>query len=139
MNPEEVKKKLDEVGCGFCLAKWTQVTIHLGTGMTHSCHHPDPHKIPVEEIIKNLSRSNLRGLGGAGFPTAKKWEIVRQQPAPRVLVVNIDEGEPGTFKDRFFLEKDPHRFLEGALIASLFIKASNVYIYMSMDSVNVLS
>ena len=84
----------------------------------------------VEEIIKNLSRSNLRGLGGAGFPTAKKWEIVRQQPAPRVLVVNIDEGEPGTFKDRFFLEKDPHRFLEGMLIAAWAISAETCYIYL---------
>ena len=84
----------------------------------------------IEEIIKKLSRSNLRGLGGAGFPTAKKWEIVRQQAAPRVLVVNIDEGEPGTFKDRFFLEKDPHRFLEGMLIAAWAISAQNCYIYL---------
>ena len=84
----------------------------------------------VEEIIKNLSESNLRGLGGAGFPTAKKWEIVRQQPAPRVLVVNIDEGEPGTFKDRFFLKRDPHRFLEGMLIAAWAISAETCYIYL---------
>jgi len=84
----------------------------------------------VEEIIKVLSRANLRGLGGAGFPTAKKWEIVRLQTAPKVLVVNIDEGEPGTFKDRFFLEKDPHRFLEGMLIAAWAISADTCYIYL---------
>lgn len=84
----------------------------------------------TETIIEIMKDSGLRGLGGAGFPAGKKWEIVRQQPGPRVLAVNIDEGEPGTFKDRHFLEKDPHRFLEGALIAAHVVEIDEIYIYL---------
>ena len=87
-------------------------------------------KITNEQIIEFLKDSGLKGKGGAGFPTGMKWEIVSKYSGKKYVAVNGDEGEPGTFKDRFYLEKDPHRFLEGALIASLFIKASNVYIYM---------
>ena len=87
-------------------------------------------KIGNTEIINILKESGLKGKGGAGFPTGMKWEIVSKQNGTKYVAVNGDEGEPGTFKDRNYLEKDPHRFLEGALIASLFIKASNVYIYM---------
>jgi formate dehydrogenase len=72
-------------------------------------------KRPVEDIIKTLEDSNLRGLGGAGFPTGRKWRFVRAEPAPRLMAINGDEGEPGTFKDRHYLETDPHRFLEGML------------------------
>ncbi|MCY7306113.1 MAG: SLBB domain-containing protein, partial [Rhodoferax sp.] len=74
--------------------------------------------------------SGLRGLGGAGFPAGRKWRIVREQPAPRVMAVNIDEGEPGTFKDRTWLERDPHRFLEGVLIAAQVVGTDAVYIYL---------
>ena len=84
----------------------------------------------VEGIIQLLEDSNLRGLGGAGFPTGRKWSILRNQASPRYVAVNIDEGEPGTFKDRYYLEKDPHRFLEGALIAAWAIQAEAVYIYI---------
>jgi NADH:ubiquinone oxidoreductase subunit F (NADH-binding)/NADH:ubiquinone oxidoreductase subunit E len=84
----------------------------------------------VEEVIAALEDSNLRGLGGAGFPAGRKWRILREQPAPRMLAVNIDEGEPGTFKDRFYLERDPHRFLEGTLIAAWAIEAQAVYLYL---------
>ena len=87
-------------------------------------------KIDNDQIIKTLKESGLKGKGGAGFPTGMKWEIVSKYEGKKYVAVNGDEGEPGTFKDRSYLEKDPHRFLEGALIASLFIKASNVYIYM---------
>ena len=83
-----------------------------------------------DQIIKTLKESGLKGKGGAGFPTGMKWEIVSKYEGKKYVAVNGDEGEPGTFKDRSYLEKDPHRFLEGALIASLFINASNVYIYM---------
>ncbi len=83
-----------------------------------------------EKIIEILKDSNLRGLGGAGFPAGTKWELVRQQPGPRLLAVNIDEGEPGTFKDRYFLERDPHRFLEGALIAAHAVEIDEIYIYL---------
>src|SRR3546814_3222875 len=71
-----------------------------------------------EELIEILSNASLRGLGGAGFPTGKKWQIVRGFAGPRLMSINADEGEPGTFKDRHYLESDPHRFLEGALIAA---------------------
>ncbi|HSN72001.1 MAG TPA: NADH-ubiquinone oxidoreductase-F iron-sulfur binding region domain-containing protein, partial [Steroidobacteraceae bacterium] len=72
----------------------------------------------------------LRGLGGAGFPAGRKWQILRQQPAPRLMAVNIDEGEPGTFKDRVLLERDPHRFLEGMLIAAWATGIDEIYVYL---------
>jgi formate dehydrogenase len=84
----------------------------------------------AESVIGTLKDSRLRGLGGAGFPAGAKWEILRKQPKPRLLAVNIDEGEPGTFKDRHYLERDPHRFIEGALIAAWAIEAQAVYIYL---------
>src|SRR5205085_415666 len=87
-------------------------------------------KKPVEDIIKALEDSGLRGLGGAGFPTGRKWRFVRQEPGPRLMAVNADEGEPGTFKDRYFLETDPHRFLEGTLIGAWAAEAEAVYIYL---------
>ena len=95
-------------------------------------------KITNKQIIEFLKDSGLKGKGGAGFPTGMKWEIVSKYSGKKYVAVNGDEGEPGTFKDRFYLEKDPHRFLEGALIASLFIKASNVYIYMRDEYPSVI-
>jgi len=84
----------------------------------------------VEAIIKVLEDSGLRGLGGAGFPAGRKWRIVRSEPGPRLMAVNIDEGEPGTFKDRVLLEQDPHRFLEGMLIAAWAVGIASIYIYL---------
>ena len=84
----------------------------------------------LEAVIATLDEAGLRGLGGAGFPAARKWRAVLAQPQPRLLVVNLDEGEPGTFKDRVLLESDPHRFLEGALIAAWAIDAADVYLYL---------
>ncbi len=83
-----------------------------------------------DDIIKAVSDAGLRGLGGAGFPTGRKWSLVRAEPAPRLMAVNADEGEPGTFKDRYYLERDPHRFLEGMLIAAWVVEAPEVYIYL---------
>ena len=83
-----------------------------------------------DELIAALEDSGLRGLGGAGFPAGRKWRIVRDQPAPRLMAVNIDEGEPGTFKDRTYLERDPHRFLEGLLVAAQAVGTSTCYIYL---------
>ncbi|WP_232834743.1 NADH-ubiquinone oxidoreductase-F iron-sulfur binding region domain-containing protein [Rhodoferax ferrireducens] len=85
---------------------------------------------PAEGVIRAMEDSGLRGLGGAGFPAGRKWRIVREQPAPRVMAVNIDEGEPGTFKDRTYLERDPHRFLEGMLIAAQVTGTEACYIYL---------
>ena len=83
-----------------------------------------------EQVISLLDRANLRGLGGAGFPAGRKWRILRTQPQPRLIAVNVDEGEPGTFKDRYYLERDPHRFIEGTLIAAWAIEAEAIYIYL---------
>jgi len=83
-----------------------------------------------DELIKIVSDSGLRGLGGAGFPTGRKWSLVRAEPAPRMFAVNADEGEPGTFKDRYYLERDPHRFIEGVLIAAWVVEAKDTYIYI---------
>ncbi len=83
-----------------------------------------------ESVLQVLESSGLRGLGGAGFPAGRKWRIVRSQPGPRLMAVNIDEGEPGTFKDRTCLEADPHRFLEGVLIAASVVGCEAVYIYL---------
>lgn len=84
----------------------------------------------VDAVIKAMEDSGLRGLGGAGFPAGRKWRIVRAEPAPRLMAVNIDEGELGTFKDRFYLERDPHRFLEGMLIAAWAADINEIYIYL---------
>jgi formate dehydrogenase len=94
----------------------------------HDGNHPL--KLSAQQVVECLEDSNLRGLGGAGFPAGRKWRILRDQPAPRLLAVNIDEGEPGTFKDRYYLERDPHRFLEGALIAARVVGISEIYIYL---------
>jgi NADH:ubiquinone oxidoreductase subunit F (NADH-binding) len=83
-----------------------------------------------DELIKVVSDAGLRGLGGAGFPTGRKWSLVRAEPAPRLMAVNADEGEPGTFKDRYYLGLDPHRFLEGMLIAAWVVEAAEIYLYI---------
>ena len=83
-----------------------------------------------DDVIATLEDSELRGLGGAGFPAGRKWKIVRAEPAPRLLAVNIDEGEPGTFKDRHYLERDPNRFLEGMLIAAWAVGIDEIYVYL---------
>ena len=87
-------------------------------------------KADAEPVLKTMEDSGLRGLGGAGFPAGRKWRIVREQPAPRLMAVNIDEGEPGTFKDRTYLERDPHRFLEGILVAAHVVGIDAVFIYL---------
>ncbi|MEK9906507.1 MAG: NADH-ubiquinone oxidoreductase-F iron-sulfur binding region domain-containing protein, partial [Gammaproteobacteria bacterium] len=87
-------------------------------------------KISKDDAVNILESSELKGLGGAGFPAGRKWRILRDQQAPRLLAVNIDEGEPGTFKDRYYLESDPHRFFEGMLIASKVVGIDKIYIYL---------
>ena len=87
-------------------------------------------KLSIDELLKVLDDASLKGLGGAGFPTGRKWRSVRGEPAPRLMAVNGDEGEPGTFKDQYFLNTDPHRFLEGTLIGAHVVEASDVYIYI---------
>lgn len=98
-----------------------------GYGMLKACRTGER---TVEDVITTLEASSLHGLGGAGFPTARKWQMVRNEPGPRYLAVNADEGEPGTFKDRHILSLHPHRFLEGVLIAAWAVDAEDVYIYL---------
>ena len=86
--------------------------------------------LDVDALVAILSDASLRGLGGAGFPAGRKWGFVRSYPGPRLMTINGDEGEPGTFKDRFYLESDPHRMLEGALIAAHAVEANRIYLYM---------
>jgi len=92
-----------------------------------SCLHGEK---TYEQMNSILAESGLRGLGGAGFPTATKWGFVRKEAKPRLLVVNADEGEPGTFKDRYYLERNPHQFLEGMLISAWAVEAETIYIYL---------
>ncbi|WP_315831262.1 NADH-ubiquinone oxidoreductase-F iron-sulfur binding region domain-containing protein [Bradyrhizobium prioriisuperbiae] len=83
-----------------------------------------------DDVLKVLDDASLRGLGGAGFPTGRKWRAVLGEPGPRLMAINGDEGEPGTFKDRYYLETDPHRFIEGMLIGAHMVEAGEVYIYL---------
>jgi NADH:ubiquinone oxidoreductase subunit F (NADH-binding)/NADH:ubiquinone oxidoreductase subunit E len=87
-------------------------------------------ELSKEDLLKSLDDASLRGLGGAGFPTGRKWRAVLGEPGPRLMAVNGDEGEPGTFKDRYYLETDPHRFLEGTLIGAHVVEAPEIYIYI---------
>ncbi len=87
-------------------------------------------ELPTEDLLRALDDASLRGLGGAGFPTGRKWRAVLGEPGPRLMAINGDEGEPGTFKDRYYLETDPHRFLEGMLIGAHAVQAADVYIYI---------
>ncbi len=87
-------------------------------------------RVTVEALMAELEAASLRGLGGAGFPTFKKWYFVRQEPGPRYCAINADEGEPGTIKDRVYLERAPHRFLEGALVSAWAVEAEALYIYL---------
>ena len=98
-----------------------------GYALAASCVSGARTPADVSAVMEN---SGLRGLGGAGFPAGRKWKIVSAEPAPRLMAINIDEGEPGTFKDRYYLERDPHRFLEGAIIAAWAVGIDSVYIYL---------
>ena len=87
-------------------------------------------RVSIDSLAKELEQAGLRGLGGAGFPTFRKWHAVRAEPGPRYAVINADEGEPGTFKDRYYLEREPHGFLEGALVSAWAVEAKALYIYL---------
>jgi formate dehydrogenase len=95
-------------------------------------------EVTADALIETMQNAGLRGLGGAGFPAGRKWQFVRSYPGPRLMSVNGDEGEPGTFKDRFYLERDPHRALEGALIAAHAVEAERIYFYMRNEYPAVL-
>ena len=129
-SAEIVKQKVEEKSVIPEIPQYTGFDEYMASGGYKLFQDCITAKKPPEEVINELKNSGLRGLGGAGFPAGTKWEIVKKFPAPRLLAVNIDEGEPGTFKDRYFLETDPHRFMEGILIAAWAVGIEEIYLYM---------
>ncbi|MFZ2156591.1 MAG: NADH-ubiquinone oxidoreductase-F iron-sulfur binding region domain-containing protein [Bradyrhizobium sp.] len=112
------------------LPKYVDYDTYLGGGGYQLLKRLRSGELAKEDLLKVLDDASLRGLGGAGFPTGRKWRAVLGEPGPRLMAINGDEGEPGTFKDRYYLETDPHRFIEGMLIGAHVVEASEVYIYI---------
>ena len=129
-NFDKVKKTIDEKNFDPFIPDYINLSSYKKKGGYEIAHKIKNGVISKKQVLDSLNESGLKGKGGAGFPTGKKWEIVSNYNGKKYVAVNGDEGEPGTFKDRSYLESDPHRFLEGALIASYFINAQKVYIYM---------
>ena len=129
-NFDKVKKTIDEKFFDPFIPDYINLSSYKKKGGYEIAKKIKNGVISKKQVLDSLNESGLKGKGGAGFPTGKKWEIVSNYNGKKYVAVNGDEGEPGTFKDRSYLESDPHRFLEGALIASYFINAQKVYIYM---------
>ena len=129
-NFDKVKKTIDEKFFEPLIPDYINLSSYKKNGGYEIANKIKNGVISKKQVLDSLNESGLKGKGGAGFPTGKKWEIVSNYNGKKYVAVNGDEGEPGTFKDRSYLESDPHRFLEGALIASYFINAQKVYIYM---------
>ena len=129
-NFDKVKKTIDEKNFNPFIPDYINLSSYKKNGGYEIANKIKNGVISKKQVLNSLNESGLKGKGGAGFPTGKKWEIVSNYNGKKYVAVNGDEGEPGTFKDRSYLESDPHRFLEGALIASYFINAQKVYIYM---------
>ncbi len=129
-NFDKVKKTIDEKNFNPFIPDYINLSSYKKNGGYEIANKIRNGVISKKQVLDSLNESGLKGKGGAGFPTGKKWEIVSNYNGKKYVAVNGDEGEPGTFKDRSYLESDPHRFLEGALIASYFINAQKVYIYM---------
>ena len=136
MNPvdnatfEKIKKAVNDKAYAPEIPNYINLESYIEDGGYEIYHSICDEKISKDDAVNILESSELKGLGGAGFPAGRKWRILRDQQAPRLLAVNIDEGEPGTFKDRYYLESDPHRFFEGMLIASKVVGIDKIYIYL---------
>ncbi len=113
-----------------CIPEYESFTTYREKGGYRLLEQCQSGERTADELVAMLEESPLRGLGGAGFPTGMKWKIVRSYPGSRMMAVNADEGEPGTFKDRHYLEREPHRFIEGMAVAAWVVEAANVYIYL---------
>ena len=129
-NLKNVKQAVDAGDYLATVPNYINMDEYIKNGGYQSYEKLTGNEVEQERVLKELENSNLRGLGGAGFPAGKKWRILKEQSSPRLLAVNIDEGEPGTFKDRFYLESDPHRFFEGMLMASKVVGIDKIYIYL---------
>ena len=129
-TPELVKKHVEKNAVLPTLPEYVNFAEYQQSGGYQLFQNCLSGKRDAESVISELKNSGLRGLGGAGFPVGSKWEIVSKFPEPRLMAVNIDEGEPGTFKDRYYLESDPHRFLEGSMIAAWAVGIEEIYIYL---------
>ena len=127
---KEIKKNVDAKAFHPEIPDYINLDKYISDGGYQIYESIINEKISHESVVEVLEASELKGLGGAGFPAGRKWRILREQEAPRLLAINIDEGEPGTFKDRFYLESDPHRFFEGMLIASRVVGIDKIYIYL---------
>ena len=127
---EKVKKTVDARAYEPAIPNYIEIDEYKSQGGYEIYNAICTEDISVERAVEILEASELKGLGGAGFPAGRKWKILREQDAPRLLAINIDEGEPGTFKDRYYLESDPHRFFEGMLIASKVVGIDKIYIYL---------
>ena len=127
---KEIKKNVDAKAFHPEIPNYIDLDKYISDGGYEIYESIINKKISHESAVEVLEASELKGLGGAGFPAGRKWRILREQEAPRLLAINIDEGEPGTFKDRFYLESDPHRFFEGMLIASRVVGIDKIYIYL---------
>ena len=129
-NQEKIGNAVNKKEFDAAIPEYIGYTSYRNTGGYQTLIDCINGKHDRDKIIKTLEDSKLRGLGGAGFPMGQKWRILSQQSKPRLIAINIDEGEPGTFKDRYYLERDPHRFIEGTLIAHWAIEAEDIYIYL---------
>ena len=127
---EKIKKTVDARAYEPAIPNYIEIDEYKSKGGYEIYNAICTEDISVERAVEILEASELKGLGGAGFPAGRKWKILREQDAPRLLAINIDEGEPGTFKDRYYLESDPHRFFEGMLIASRVVGIDKIYIYL---------
>jgi len=127
---EKVKKTVDARAYEPAIPNYIEIDEYKSQGGYKIYNAICTEDISAERAVEILEASELKGLGGAGFPAGRKWKILREQDAPRLLAINIDEGEPGTFKDRYYLESDPHRFFEGMLIASRVVGIDKIYIYL---------
>ena len=129
-TPENVNEAIDQRRTRPAPIQWQRLADYQSSGGYKLLTDFREERVSVEQLLEELEHSGLRGLGGAGFPTFRKWQAVRAERGPRYAVINADEGEPGTFKDRYYLEREPHGFLEGALVSAWAVEAEALYIYL---------
>ncbi len=129
-TPERVRATLDAARFEPDQIDWPGLESYRAQGGYQLLEDLRAGRVTIDDLAASVEAAGLRGLGGAGFPTQRKWRFVLAEPGPRYVVINADEGEPGTFKDRHYLERAPHQFLEGALVSAELVEASTIYIYL---------